>query len=117
MKKLFFLLFLLPLVANADNYQLSFSWTDSTVYQPDEIPSYEYKYNINGVETVGDALPTPSGTEMIVADPGTPIQVSVRNCNDTWCSDWSPWVTATAPYAPTVPDAPANLTITITRVP
>ena len=117
MKTLLVMLFtLVSSVAFADTYQVTFGWTDPTVYIPSDVPQYEAKYRINGgAETVLPALATPDGSVNITANPGQPIDVAARNCNLTLCSDWTGWVTATAPYPATQPLAPTNLTITVTR--
>ncbi len=102
--------------ASADTYQVTFSWTDATTYIPSDAPTYEARYRISGGATVNlPATATPAGTVTVTAAPGSPIDVSVRNVNKTLSSAWSGWVTATAPFAPTQPGAPAGLTVTVSR--
>jgi hypothetical protein len=118
MKKLLtvILLALASFSAIADSYQVTFGWTDSTTYIASDVPQYEARYRINGGTAVAlPATATPSGTVSVVAAPGSPIDVSVRNVNKTLTSAWSGWVTATAPFAATQPGDPAGLTVTISR--
>lgn len=108
------LLFSAPVLA--DNYQVTFGWTDPTTYIPSDAPVYEAKYRIaGGAETVIPGLATPGGSFNATADPGQTIEVAARNCNLALCSDWSAWVTATAQHPATQPESPANLTITVVR--
>jgi len=117
MKTLLVVLFtLMSSMAFADTYQVTFGWTDPTVYIPSDVPQYEAKYRINGgAETVLPALATTGGSVNITANPGQPIDVAARNCNLTLCSAWTGWVTATAPFPATQPQTPTNLTITVVR--
>ena len=102
--------------ALADTYQVNFGWTDPTTYIPSDTPLYEAKYRIDGgAETVIPNLTTPGGSTSLTAPPGTPIDMAVRACNQTLCSTWTGWVTATAGYPPTQPQTQTGLTITITR--
>jgi len=110
------MLALMPLAASADTYQVTFGWTDPTVYLPSEYPTYEAKYRVNvGTEIVLPTTATPGGSTTVTATPGQPIDIAVRNCNQSLCSNWSSWVTATAPHPPTQPGAPVGLTITVVR--
>lgn len=102
--------------AFGDTYQLTVSWTDPTVYNADDSPTYDMKYTVNaGPETVVTGLLAPSTTQTITATPGDPIDVAVRAENLGLYSAWSPWVTATASFPATQPDAQTNVTITVIR--
>jgi hypothetical protein len=103
-------------LALADTYQVTFGWTDPTTYVPGDAPVYEARYRVDGgAETVIPGLPTPGGSATVEADPGQPIDVAARACNLTLCSDWTGWVTATAPYPATQPASQTSLTVTVTR--
>jgi hypothetical protein len=105
-------------MAWSDTYQLTWGWTDPTTYLPSDAPTYEARYRVAAGAIVPlPATATPAGTASVTADPGAPIEVSVRNANGALSSAWSGWVTATAPYPPTQPGEPVGLTITVTRVP
>ncbi len=110
------LLFVASAPAFADNYQVTFGWTDPTTYIPSDVPIYEAKYRIaGGVETAISAMTTPGGSATVVADPGNPIEVTGRQCNQGLCSSWMDWVTATAPHPATQPQQGTGLTITVVR--
>lgn len=110
------LLFAVSASALADTYQVTFGWTDPTTYLPSDTPVYSAKYRVNGgAETVIPGLATSGGSVTVTAAPGQAIDVAAQNCNLSLCSPWSSWVTATAQYPATQPDAPANLTITVVR--
>ena len=102
--------------AFADTYQLTFGWTDPTTYQPGEVPVYSAKYRVaGGAETVLPPLATPGGSTVVTATPGDAIDVAARACNQTLCSAWTQWVTATAQHPPTTPATQTGLSITIIR--
>lgn len=102
--------------AFADSYQVTFGWTDPTVYLPSDTPLYEAKYRIaGGVETIIPGLTTPGGSASLTANPGQPIEFSGRQCNQGLCAPWMSWVTATAPYPVTQPQQGTGLTITVVR--
>jgi hypothetical protein len=116
MKTLFVVLFaLVSSVAFADTYQVTFGWTDPTTYIPSDSPYYEAKYRVGGAGETVLSLSTPSGSVIVTANPGQPIDIAARNCNIFLCSSWAAWVTATAPYPATQPQMPTGLTITATR--
>lgn len=109
-------LLLAAFVASADQYQLTFGWTDPTTYLPSDAPVYHAKYRVAaGAEVELPALSTPGGSATVEATPGDPIDVAARACNLTLCSAWTDWVTATAPHAATQPANQHSLTITVTR--
>ena len=116
---LFLALSVLASPAFADTYQVTFGWTDTTVYRPEETKGYEAKYRIaGGAETPILNLTTPGGTQTVTANPGQMIEMAFKSCSMTpapLCSPFSPWVTATAPHPQTTPDVPTNATITVTR--
>lgn len=110
------LLFVASSPVFADSYQVTFSWTDPTIYIPGDSPVYSAKYRVNGgAETVIPGLATPGGAVTLTAAPGQAIDVAAQNCNLSLCSPWSAWATATAPHAATQPQNPSSITITVTR--
>lgn len=117
MKKIIFILLALVSTAvYADSYQVTFGWTDPTTYTPSDVPIYEAKYRIaGGAETAISAMTTPGGSATVVANPGNPIEVTGRQCNQGLCSSWMDWVTATAPHPVTQPQQGTGLTITVVR--
>ena len=121
MKKILALILALsPLSAAADTYQVTFGWQDPTTYLADEVPTYEATVRVSGaagdVDTPITGLATPGGSTTVTANPGEEIGVSARACNGALCSTWTQWVTAAAPYPPTVPSDQIGLSITVTRV-
>ena len=115
------LCFLSPL-ALADDYTLTISWSDETVYQAAESAEYRAKYRVQGgAETVIDGLPTPVASASVVADPGQTVEVAVQNCSvmdaSVLCSDWSEWIVATALHGQTQPAAPTGINIQLIRLP
>jgi len=61
-KTLIALLFALSAPAFADNYQVTFGWTDPTTYVASDAPVYSAKYRIaGGTETTIPSLATPGG--------------------------------------------------------
>lgn len=110
------LLFVVPAPAFADNYSVTFGWTDPTNYIPSDAPIYSAKYRVNGgAETVIPGLATPGGSVTVTAIPGQQIEIAAQNCNLSLCSGWSGWVTATAPHQATQPQTPSAITITVSR--
>ena len=102
--------------ALADQYQVTFGWTDPTTYNAEDVPEYEARYRVaGGAETTLAGLTTPGGAVDLTAAPGDPIEVAARNCNRGLCSAWSPWATAGAPYPVTQPEEPGGLSITVIR--
>jgi len=137
MKKLLLALFLLlPMLANADTYDLSVVWQDPTgatgaaqgVAPTPPVPAYTPLYDVevtNGVlaPVVTSGLVAPSfnkvnspGTATIVAAPSTVIKVRFRERNTTgpMVGNWSAFMTATAPLAPVMPSDPTNGAFTTT---
>lgn len=103
-------------VASADQYQVTFGWTDPTAYIPSDAPVYHARYRVaGGAEVELPALSVPGGSTTVEANPGDAIDVAARACNLGLCSDWTGWVTATAPHAATQPANQHSLTITVTR--
>lgn len=117
MKRLLFVvLSLFSMSAFADTYQVTFGWIDPTTYIPSDSPVYEAKYRVaGGAETTLPALPTPGGSTSVTANPGQTIEVTGRQCNQSLCSPWMPWATATAPHPATQPQQGDGLTITVVR--
>ena len=102
--------------AFADSYQVTFGWTDPTIYIPSDAPTYEAKYRVNGgSEATLPALPTPGGSFSATATPGQTIDVTGRPCNKGLCAEWMAWATATAPHPATQPQQGTGLTITVVR--
>jgi hypothetical protein len=105
--------------ALADTYQVTFGWTDTTVYRPEETKGYEAKYRIaGGAETTIPNLTVPGGSITMIANPGQSIEMANQNCSmipTPLCSPWSGWVTATAPFGQTTPNVSTDMTITIIR--
>lgn len=109
-------LLMLSTPAWADTYQVTFSWTDPTIYLPSDTPVYKAKYRIaGGIETVISGLVTPGGSVNVVATPGQTIEVATGATNLGLSSAWTDWVTATAPHAATQPETQTGLTITVVR--
>ncbi len=106
-------------MAFADSYNVTFGWTDTTTYRPEETKGYKAKYRVNGgAETILSDLTTPGGSATVTANPGQTIDIAAQNCSMTptpLCSAWSGWVTATAPHPQTQPNVPTAITITVTR--
>lgn len=101
----------------ADTYHVTFGWTDPTPYMTLDTPIYEAKYRINGgAEITLPSLATPGGAVTITANPGQPIELTGRQCNQSLCSAWMAWATATAPHSATQPQQGVGLTITVTRI-
>lgn len=108
---------LTPLAAWADNYQVTFGWTDPTSYLPSDEPVYGAKYRIaGGAEVLIENLATPGGAVNITASPGDLVEFAAQACNLGLCSPWTAWAAVTAPYPPTQPGGQNGLTVTITRV-
>jgi hypothetical protein len=103
-------------VALADTYQFTAGWTDPTAYNPGDTPTYELRYRVaGGVETLVQGLTTPAATASVAANPGQPIEVSVRALNQGLDGPWSNWVTATASWPITAPANQGGVTITVIR--
>ena len=112
-------LLLLSGVAVADQYAVTYGWTDPTVYIPSDTKSYEAKYRINGgAETIIPSLTVPGGSINLTATPGQTIEFAGRAKNGTTnplYSAWSSWATATAQYGLTQPANQTGMTITVIR--
>lgn len=113
-------LLMLSGAAWADQYSVTYGWTDPTVYLPSDSKSYESKYRINGgAETVIPNLTVPGGSINLTATPGQTIEFAGRNNNsdgtNTLYSAWSAWATATAQFGLTQPANPTGMTITVIR--
>lgn len=112
-------LLLLSSAAWADQYAVTYGWTDPTVYIPSDSKSYEAKYRINGgAETVIPNLTVPGGSINLTVTPGQTIEVAGRAKNGTTnplYSEWSSWATATAQYGLTQPANQTGMTITVIR--
>ena len=62
--------------ALADQYQVTFGWTDPTTYNAEDVPEYEARYRVaGGAETTLAGLTTPGGAVDLTAAPGDPIEV------------------------------------------
>lgn len=104
--------FSLPVAA--DTYQVTFGWTDPTTYLSSDAPVYEAKYRVSGgAETAITGLTTPGGSSVVTAGPGQAIEIAARACNRGLCSNWTAWVTATAPHPATQPENQTGVTITV----
>ena len=106
-------------IAFAASYSLSGSWTDVTTPGPAYLPIYKVEYRINGGTAVSIGnLATPNFSTALTANPTDLIEARAANCNTyqsspPLCGPWSAWVSATAPYVPTVPAATSNFSIVI----
>lgn len=101
----------------AAQYQVTYGWTDTTVYLPDETKGYESKWRVaGGAETAITGLTVPGGSVAVTANPGQAIEMAFRSCSMTpasLCSAWSNWITATAPFPQTTPNVPTGASITV----
>lgn len=107
---------LLSGAAWADQYSVTYGWTDPTVYIPSDSKSYEAKYRINGgAETIIPNLTVPCGSINLTVTPGQTIEFAGRNKNGTENPMYSAWATATAQHGLTQPADPTGMTITVIR--
>lgn len=101
----------------AAQYQVTYGWTDTTVYLPAETKGYEAKHRVDGgAETPITGLTVPGGSVAVTANPGQAIEMSFRSCSMTpspLCGPWLPWITATAPFPQTTPNVPTGASITV----
>ena len=109
-------LLLASVPAWADTYQVTIGWQDPTTYNSQDAPTYEAKVRVaGGAETVFPGLTSTAASVEVTANPGDPIEVAVQALNQSLTSGWSAWVTATAAYPVTTPEAQTSINVTVIR--
>lgn len=114
-----FLLALTSVSAMAANYQVTYGWTNNTIYLPSDTPDYLAQYRVaGGAPVVLPATSIPGGTFSVSAPVASLIEMCVQNRNGTLVNPVScagNWITVgnTPPPPLTPPGSPAGFSATI----
>lgn len=121
MKRLFaaILGFCLVAAASAEEYLVTFGWTDPTTYQAGETPTYQAQWRLDGgaATTIAD-LGTPGGSFNLTASPGQQLEICPQSMNGALvnfdCTQPAHWFAAgTTQQGPTTPASPTGFSATI----